>query len=318
MSIKWHVKNWFRVGKEISWKLNMETIGTLLYFCPVFKNDLTYKIVQKKHEFVFNFLKKNYPNILNKYKNLPNTKDLDEIPQDRKIWVMWWQGEENAPSLVKHCIDSIRRNANGAEVIIITKNNFKQYADIPDYIIEKNKKGILSFAQLSDIMRIFLLSKWGGLWLDATIYVSKPIPKEIFKMQFYTQHTSLKKTPFVQNDRIHCFIMGGIPNSKILLYAREFFTEYWKEHNVVIDYYFLDYMLMLAYWNFDDIHKMIDDLPYTSETLYSLVNELSHPYCKETLDKILEDNLFSKLNWHKEYPVTKKSVKTNYAVLFHL
>ena len=43
------------------------------------------------------------------------------------IWVMWWQGEENAPEIVKCCINSIRKNANNHEVIIISEKNLKNY-----------------------------------------------------------------------------------------------------------------------------------------------------------------------------------------------
>lgn len=33
------------------------------------------------------------------------------------IWTMWWQGEENAPVLVKKCIDSMWEKSNGGKVV---------------------------------------------------------------------------------------------------------------------------------------------------------------------------------------------------------
>ena len=177
------------------------------------------------------------------------------------------------------------------------------------------KNRYISFAQLSDIMRIFLISRHGGLWLDSTIYVSDLIPPKIFAQPFYSLHTSLKKTPFVQNDRVHCFVMGGTPDSKLIWFVRELLSEYWKEHNVIIDYYLLDYSVMLAFWSMPDINNMINRLEPTSEGLYDLVNILDAPYEKEKVEKILSDNLFSKLIWNQKHKSFSKDQKTVYQYL---
>lgn len=310
MNTRWLIKNWFRVGYKISWKLSFETLVSLLYFVPAFKRDSIYKIVQKKHKFVLDYLKEAYSYRIDQYKEIEAVVNL---PEKHYIWVMWWQGEEKAPDLVKMCINSIRKNANGAEVVVINKNNYKDYADIPEYIIDKHQRGIISFAQLSDIMRVFLISKHGGLWLDSTIYVSQPIPESIFSKPLYSLHTSLKETPFIQNDRIHCFVLGGTPGSKPFMFEKDFLSDYWREQDVIVDYYLLDYSIMLQYFELSDVKAMIDGLDYTSEGLYDLVGVLDKPYDKATLDKILADNLFSKLVWNQKH--AKKSIYTNYQYL---
>ena len=166
MNTRWLIKNWFRVGHKISWKLSFETLVSLLYFIPAFKKDAIYRVVQKKHEFVLSYLREAYSYRIDQYKEI---KSIVNIPDHHYIWVMWWQGEQAAPELVRMCIDSIRRNANGAEVVVITKDNYRDYVDIPDYIIEKHRAGVISFAHLADITRMFLLAGYGGLWLDSTI-----------------------------------------------------------------------------------------------------------------------------------------------------
>lgn len=312
MNTRWLIKNWFRVGHKISWKLSFETLASLLYFVPAFKKESIYKIVQKKHEFVLSYLKEAYSYRIDQYRDIEN---IINVPINHYIWVMWWQGEDSAPELVRMCINSIRKNANGAEVVVITKDNFSEYADIPEYIIEKHKRGIISFAQLSDIMRVFLISKHGGLWLDSTIYVSQPIPKSIFSKPLYSLHTFLKKTPFIQNDRIHCFVLGGTPGSKPFMFEKDFLSDYWREQEVIVDYYLLDYSIMLQYFELPDIKEMIDGLDYTSEGLYDLVGILDEPYDKEKLDKILSENIFSKLVWNQKHDHKEK--ETNYSYLLN-
>ena len=119
MSNLWHVKNWFRVGKNISWKLNFCTLGGFLYLYKPW--DYFYKLAERKHEFVISYLKNELPDIIEKYKGISETDSADSYPA--KIWILWWQGKENAPDLVKACIRSTERNAGSAEVIVITKDN---------------------------------------------------------------------------------------------------------------------------------------------------------------------------------------------------
>lgn len=303
----WHVKNWFRVGHNISWKLNFNTLLGFLYLYH--KSEFFYKQSIKKHDFILSYLKNDLSNVIEKYKQIPEREI--ETPTSNKIWILWWQGEETAPPLVKTCINSTREHANGAEVIVITKNNIASYIDIPQYIFEKKDKGWISFAQLSDIIRFFLLEKYGGLWLDATIYTAQDIPKDYFSYNFFSQHTKWEKTCFVQHNLYHGFIIASKPKAKLVSFAREMFIEYWKKHDTLIDYLMIDYIIMIAYQEFPDIKQEIDHLPWSSERLYELVHLLSEPYDKEEFTNLKIDCIFSKLDWHKEYK-TKKNGKSSY------
>ena len=49
MNTRWLIRNWFRVGHGISWKLSFETLASLLYFIPAFQRNPIYRIVEAKH-----------------------------------------------------------------------------------------------------------------------------------------------------------------------------------------------------------------------------------------------------------------------------
>ena len=125
----------------------------------------------------------------------------------------------------------------------------------------------------------------------------------------------MKQTPFVQNDRVHCFVLGGNPGSKIIRFERAFLSSYWKNHDVIVDYYLLDYSIMLAYWTFPDVHTVIDSLEYTSEGLYQLVAILDDEYNYEKLNQILSENIFSKLVWNQNHKIKNAGIETNYVHL---
>lgn len=306
----WHIKNWFRVGHNISWELNFHTLFGFLYLsCP---NEFFYQQSLKKHRFVMDYLRKDFSSIISRYKDIGESYTE---PESRRIWILWWQGEETAPDLVKACIRSTRQNANGAIVTIITKDNVNDFIDIPGYIMEKREKGWISFAQLSDIIRFLLLEKYGGLWLDATVFTAQPIPESFFALPFFSQHTAWQKTCFVQHNLYHGFTIASKPNAKLASFAKDIFLEYWKDHDTLVDYLMIDYIIMIAYEEFPDIREEIDSLPYSSERLYDLVNLLDKPFNEDEFRKLCNECIFSKLDWHRKYKTAAHGQKTYYAEL---
>ena len=142
---------------------------------------------------IVKFIEKEFKEIIAKYKKntcSPAVAEIKEIAEKSKtnIWVFWWQGYENAPALVKKCIDSVRKNAGTHPIILLTKDNWQSYADIPDYIIKKVSAGNISLTHFSDILRMVLLAEHGGLWLDATIFVSQSIPDYCFTLPYFSIH----------------------------------------------------------------------------------------------------------------------------------
>ncbi len=76
------------------------------------------------------------------------------VTNDGPIWVMWWQGLDGSePPIVRACVDSIKRHANGREVRLITKNTVDQYASLDPSIMRKVHEGAITLTTLSDIVR---------------------------------------------------------------------------------------------------------------------------------------------------------------------
>ena len=126
------------------------------------------------------------------------------------IWSMWWQGEENCPEVVKLCWASMRKHCGSHKLIIITKDNYQDYVTIPEYILAKVEAGSLLLAHLADIIRVNLLAKYGGLWLDSTIFVAKEIPEEVFSMEFFTIKR-VKDHELCDVRLLDCYSPRGVP-----------------------------------------------------------------------------------------------------------
>jgi mannosyltransferase OCH1-like enzyme len=87
----------------------------------------------------------------------------------RRIWVMWWQGVNNAPALVKKCVNILKQKSPDYEVTFLDKDNYHEYVQIPMYITDKFNGGGISIANYSDVIRMALLYQYGGYWIDSTV-----------------------------------------------------------------------------------------------------------------------------------------------------
>ena len=129
---------------------------------------------------VYKKLKKDYRDVLSKEIPLMERKHNDTV------WVCWFQGIENAPLLCQACVDRIKDVYGEKNVVVITGENFREYTHIPDYIIKKWEKGIITNTHFSDILRVALLSENGGTWIDATILIlKKDLPKYFYDSRLF-------------------------------------------------------------------------------------------------------------------------------------
>jgi hypothetical protein len=97
-------------------------------------------------------------------------------PLTRTIWTLWFQGLDEAPWIVKACIDSWIRLNPDWQVVVLDVNNLSNYIqlDLSDEILAN-----LSLAHQSDLIRLQLLARYGGLWVDATTLCMEPLDRWI-------------------------------------------------------------------------------------------------------------------------------------------
>ena len=128
----------------------------------------------------------------------PEKLTFPETQVDEPIWLFWNTGLEQAPEIVKTCYQSIKKYA-GRQVVLLTENNVQNYINMPDYLNEKLKSGVLPLAIYTDLMRVALLEHYGGTWMDATILLTDEIPQEILNSDFFVFHNSLGEIIMYQN-----------------------------------------------------------------------------------------------------------------------
>ena len=84
--------------------------------------------------------------------------------------------------LVKSCYKSVKREfPDYKNLTVLTAQTIQQYVTIPEEILYKWNKGIINNANFSDVLRVEILSKYGGIWLDATVYCTGSTIKELIE-----------------------------------------------------------------------------------------------------------------------------------------
>ena len=228
------------------------------------------------------------------------------------IWVCWWQGEENMPDLVTTCYRSLLKNSNGHPVILITKDNYKDYVSFPEHIMEKFEKGCISITHLSDILRASLIYEHGGLWIDSTILVTGLIPESFDLEIFSIKHK--KKGEHVSGYKWTAFLLFGQRKNVLHGFMQDFFYEYWLHEDKLIEYLMIDYAIAIAYDRIPEVTKMIDKVPYNNLRHNDLRNLMKKAYDVEIYNTVIANTFLHKLTWKKKFQEkTKQGLPTFYA-----
>lgn len=245
---------------------------------------------------VYRKLSKKYMSVLKKF---DSEYLIEKYPQSKsnKVWVFWMQGMDNAPALVKRCYKSLQENLKDREIILITEKNINEYVQFPEYIKDKLNRGIITYTHLSDLLRVELLIRYGGTWLDSTVFCSgSNIPRYMLDSDFFVfQNLRPGDNGDVLN--FSSWFMTSCSNNKILLATRELLYAYWKKNNSMIDYFLIHYFMMIvAKYYKDDWNKIIQ---FPNSLPHVLLLMLFKPFNQEKWDAVTEACPFHKLAYKR-------------------
>ena len=272
----------------------------------IFYYDFMCKAFKKKHSYfdnkAHNRCIKKYKKKYSEYIEILNSKynKVQEIVPSKNIWVFWYQGLENAPEVVKIGIDSIKTKYNDHNVVIITKDNLENYLSIPERIKSNINKGKLTYTNFSDYLRLGLLKKYGGAWIDSTCFINKKIDFE--KYSFYSIHHDLYSNWHVCRGKWTSFFLYSIKNDNLISFSFDFMNNYLKTHNRFPTYLWIDCIFRIAYETNDVIKNEIDAVPVNNKGVLTLSDSMES---NKDISNFNYSGDVYKLFWKIHYPVDK-------------
>ena len=276
------------------------------------ETDAIRKRLKKKHEVMLSYFERQFASFLEQYDFDRHLPDCDPGLRDR-IWLCWWQGEENAPELVKACTSSVCKNKDEHTVTVITEANYKEYVRIPEWVEEKYRKGIISKTHFSDLLRFFLLAEYGGIWLDASIYCTSQCFDNILNAPIW----SIKRPGYnyisVASGYFATYSFAcQYEHRRLFMIVRDFLLEYWRNNNILIDYLMLDYLIVLAQKKDKSTKEVMENVVPNNPACDELLKVLDKPFDECLWEQMKKETFLFKLTWKKEFPESVDGIETFY------
>ena len=96
------------------------------------------------------------------------SKESAQIP--KKIWLFWNESLDKAPNIVKFCVNTIYKLCPDYEINVLSLENYKKYVE-DQIIISLMDNEEIKINHKSDLIRFYLLYKYGGIYLDSSIII---------------------------------------------------------------------------------------------------------------------------------------------------
>jgi hypothetical protein len=235
------------------------------------------------------------------------TKIADDCP----IWVYWHQGFNNAPPIIKKAYSNLLKYSGNHKVVALDKDNISEYVHFPAYVYDKVHLGKITLTHFSDLLRMAILSDYGGFWIDSTILLSQPL--QHYDTPFYTIRNNRFNPRYVNGGSMWSafFIATGEKNA-VAKYVLDLFLNYWKKEECLIDYFLVDYSIAIAYYKFSEFKDIIDRNPSDNAEVSKMATMLNDEFDSDIWKQLYHSQTIHKLSW--KLPLRKGNTIANYII----
>jgi len=175
---------------------------------------------------------------------LPTTNT--QIP--RHIWILWQQGWDKAPPLVKACAKSWQEMNPNWQVHLVEEKTIKDFA--PAY--EKILAPKASRTARSNIARLSLLLENGGVWADSTLFCQQPLDQWLPKVTQSGFFMFSEPRPYRYSD---IWFLASAASTPLISAWLNMVGQYWSHFNRPHHYYWMEYLFEFLANNNDEVTK---------------------------------------------------------------
>ena len=238
---------------------------------------------------------------LKKYVNwaVENTSRQTVTPNKEEkpiIWQYWHQGIENAPLLMQKCIESVKTHHPDCDVRVLSFDTINDYVKIPQKYYDLLEQKKIPIAIFSDILRLYLLTTYGGTWVDATLYLTDRIPQKIFDSEFFVLQKNPKTDAF--GDKMSCYFIRADKNSYFAHLTRNTLEKYWEENDYLIHYFIFEHVVSMLSEVNDETKKLWNEMYYmNTDKLGLLRKKLYSDFDRNEYSEIKKEAFLHKLSY---------------------
>jgi len=210
----------------------------------------------------------------------------------------WFQGEDDKkmPKLNRECIKRWRELNSDCNVNILSDETILEY--VPEFFNIVKNSPERTYQARSDLLRLLLLSKYGGTWVDATVYPTQPLSefydKIVNRTGFFSYRfmpRSISKEGKGDREIVSWFLCSDKSNHYII--------EKWKTK-------FISKFKNSKHWKYFTIHQVLADLydeeeqvKHTIDNMVQIDEKIPHSASKTNRKrKWLNSYIYKRPNGH--------------------
>lgn len=304
--------------------INFGIATGIIYFVKnvVFRKDnklgrhfhkLQYDSIKKSIEKKYHKCIEKYQEKTTQYKFLKNQHG---IVNDKYIWLIWWQGlDGDTPGKIKENVENLKKVNNDWKVVLVSKENYKEFINIPCCLEEHIRKGKISMTHISDYLRIALLEKYGGVYIDCNFFVLRKFEFEENQLFFTIKHGLFSKWHVSKGLWTTGLLAAGRKNI-LFTFLKEMYDNYFEDYSFVPSYFFIDVLIGIGYENVSLIKKEIDDVRKNNEE-YNFINENGNDiFDNKVWQKVKKNTYVFNVNYKNYFEYEKLGRRTYYGNLY--
>ena len=210
---------------------------------------------------------------------------------DQPIFVYWAQGFESAPPVVQACVAALRANNPDNRVHLLTDANIAGYVDVPDGLMDALAGNRTHF---SDLLRLLLLEKFGGIWVDGTCLVSEPLRPHVTAALEQSSIFAFNYTgPYISS-----WFLAARPGSYAVHLWRAACFLWWEKRGELIDYFLMHHVFEMLY-HLDEQFRAEWDAGkrLNSKPPHALQSVMLEPYEPDMYQTVMEGAFAHKLRY---------------------
>lgn len=273
------------------WRLGVFGTAVKAFFRCFLKRESFKRIYPSILNKVGPYLRRKYTPLMRERKVFYAGQELSH-QRSKLVWWCWLQGFDAAPDIVKACYRSIKKHLTDREIIIVDAENWREYVDLPDYIVRRWEKKQIPPALFADLLRLELLVCHGGTWIDSTVlctgreHTQDYLDTDLFLFQ-YTRPGS-KEFGGISN-----WFITACTNNEALLTLRDMLYAYWRDYDCTLDYYIFHLFFSMLLREYPG---QIAAMPYGySRSSLVLLHMWRKPFDQEKWDQLVSQVSFHKL-----------------------
>lgn len=145
---------------------------------------------------------------------------------NKTIWMLWLQGIEKAPSIIKRCYESWVFHNPGWTIKVLEQSDVE--ALVPEVIeIIGDNVDVIIRPSISDVIRVNLLKNYGGVWVDATLFCLKPL--DDWLLPKLNKDGFFMFTEPCKDKLASSWFIAAEQESYFISYFSEVINNYWRE-----------------------------------------------------------------------------------------